>query len=356
MTNIKRLQRALPTDTEAAIITSKHNRFWLTGLKTSAGMLIITREKACFVTDFRYIEVARAKAKDFDCVLLDGKRADILKKIIRDFDIHKLSIEAQDLSVWKTNLLGKDLEDTHLDLSGELDSIIEDIRMIKTQSEIESITAAGQLTDSAFSHILDYVQIGRTEQEIALEIEIFMRKHGAMATAFDVIAVSGENTSMPHGEPSNRKIKAGDLVTMDFGAVVDGYLSDMTRTIAVHHISDEQRMVYDIVLKAQLAALAQIKAGEYCNKIDAVARDIIKDAGFDGCFGHGLGHSVGVQIHEEPRFSPTCDIRLKSGMIMTVEPGIYIAGKFGVRTEDLILVTENGYENLTKSPKDIIIV
>ena len=356
MTNIKRLQSALPQDIEAAIITSKHNRFWLTGFHTSAGMLILTREKACFVTDFRYIEVARAKAEDFDCVMIEGKRSDVLKKIIHDFDIHKLSIEASDLSVWKTNLLGKDLEETHLDLSGELDFIIEDIRMTKTKSEIEKITAAQQIADAAFGHILEFIQIGRSEREIALEIEIFMRQNGAMAAAFDVTTVSGENTSMPHGEPSNRKIKAGDLITMDFGAVVGGYLSDMTRTIAVQTISDEQKAVYELVLKAQLLALEHIKSGEYCNKIDAVARDIINNAGFEGCFGHGLGHSVGILIHEEPRFSPNCEQRLQNGMIMTVEPGIYIAGKFGVRIEDLILVTENGCQNLTKSPKELIIL
>ena len=211
------------------------------------------------------------------------------------------------------------------------------------------------LTEDGFAHILDYIRPGRTERDVALELEFYIRRQGAEAAAFDFIVVSGANTSLPHGVPTEKPIGSGEFVTMDFGAVVEGYHSDMTRTVAVGAVSEEQERVYDIVLQAQLAALSVLKPGLPCLKGDAAARDVIAAAGFGDCFGHGTGHGVGVEIHEQPRLSPSArGQELQAGNVVTVEPGIYIEGKFGVRIEDMAAITESGCENLTKSPKTLI--
>jgi Xaa-Pro aminopeptidase len=195
-----------------------------------------------------------------------------------------------------------------------------------------------------------------TERELALEIEYFMKKNGASGPSFDLIVVSGENSSRPHGVPDGRKIGSGDFVTMDTGAVVGGYCSDMTRTVAVGGVTEEMRRVYDTVLRAQLEAEKAVCAGAVCSDVDRIARDIIYGAGYEGCFGHGLGHSVGLQIHEEPHLSPSCGDVLCANMLMTVEPGVYLEGKFGVRIEDLVVVGEAGCEILTQSPKELMIL
>jgi Xaa-Pro aminopeptidase len=189
-----------------------------------------------------------------------------------------------------------------------------------------------------------------------LDMEFFMRKQGSEGVSFDFIVVSGKNSSLPHGVPTNKLIENGDFITMDFGAVVNGYRSDMTRTVAVGSVNDEQKRVYDTVLMAQKEALKAIAPEKVCKDIDAVARNIINNAGYEGCFGHGLGHSVGIEIHENPAFNTRCETVLQSGMIMTVEPGIYIENKFGVRIEDMVCVTEDGCVNLTKSTKDLIVL
>ena len=194
------------------------------------------------------------------------------------------------------------------------------------------------------------------EIDAALEMEVFMKSHGAGKLAFDTIFVSGAKTSLPHGVPGDKRIEAGDFVTMDFGANVDGYCTDMTRTVAVGHVSDEQKKVYDTVLKAQLACCGFAKAGYKGCEVDKVARDIIYGAGYEGCFGHGLGHAVGIEIHENPRYSPTCSDIIQSGMVMTIEPGIYLPGKFGVRIEDTTFVRPDGCEIVGKSPKELIVL
>jgi Xaa-Pro aminopeptidase len=210
------------------------------------------------------------------------------------------------------------------------------------------------ITDAAFEHILGIMKPGVCERDIALEIEYFMKKSGASGPSFDLITVSGENTSLPHGVAGSRCLREGDFVTLDIGDVVDGYCSDMTRTVAVGRISDEQKKVYDIVLEAQIAAENALCAGKVCSSIDKIARDIISDAGYGDCFGHGLGHSVGLLIHEEPRLSPSCHTVLEEGMTITVEPGIYLEGSFGVRIEDMAMITKDGCMVFTKSPKELI--
>ena len=237
-----------------------------------------------------------------------------------------------------------------------LDKAIKLQRSIKTDEEIANICKAQKITDDTFSYILERISAGRTEREIMLDMEFFLRKQGSEGVSFNFIVLAGKNSSSPHGSPSDKVVETGDFITMDFGAVINGYRSDMTRTVAVGSVSDKQRLVYETVLKAQRSAIAAAAPGKICKDIDAVARTIINDAGFEGCFGHGLGHSVGLDVHESPSFNTVDQSILKPGMVITVEPGIYLEGEFGVRIEDMIVVTESGCRNLTNSPKDLIIL
>ena len=215
---------------------------------------------------------------------------------------------------------------------------------------------AQAITDACFTHILPFIKPGAREIDLALEMEMFMRKNGAGKLAFNTILVAGKKTSLPHGVPGDNLVCDGDFVTMDFGANVDGYCTDMTRTVAVGHVSDEQKKVYETVQKAQATAAAFAKAGQRGCDVDKVARDLIDAAGYKGCFGHGLGHAVGIEIHENPRYSPMCTDTIKAGMMMTIEPGIYLAGKFGVRIEDTVLVGENSVQVLGSSDKNLIVL
>ncbi len=215
---------------------------------------------------------------------------------------------------------------------------------------------AQQITDHTFSHICGYIRPGVTETDIAREIGVTLAALGSDDKNFNFIVASGSNSSLPHGFATNRLVRKGDFVTMDFGAVYGGYLADMTRTVAVGSVTDEQRRVYETVKEAQKRAFDKIRPGAICREVDAAARDYIYQQGYEGCFSHGLGHSVGVEVHENPRFNEICTDRLIPGIAITVEPGIYLKKRFGVRIEDMIVVRENGFENLTKSPKDLIIL
>lgn len=229
-------------------------------------------------------------------------------------------------------------------------------RMVKDEEELAQIEQAEHIGDAAFSHILDILKPGVSEREIALELEFFMKKQGASKLSFDTIVASGPNGSMPHAQVTDRLLQSGDFVTMDFGCVYQGYCSDMTRTVAIGTPTDEMKKVYQIVLDANVRAMEQIAAGQKCSDIDAVARGYIAKQGYGAYFGHGLGHGVGLDIHEEPRFSPKCDVITTENMVITDEPGIYLPGQFGVRIEDLVVVKENGYRKLSQSEKQLIIL
>lgn len=235
-------------------------------------------------------------------------------------------------------------------------SVILESRMVKDETELQLLTQAESIGDAAFTHILDYIKPGVTEADIALEIEFFMKRQGASKLSFDTIVASGPNSSMPHAQVTNRKLQNGDFVTMDFGCVYQGYCSDMTRTVAIGEPTEEMKKVYQIVLDANLRAMDAIQEGVKCNEIDAIARNYIKEQGYGDYFGHGLGHGVGLDIHEEPRFSPKCEVVTKANMVITDEPGIYLPGKFGVRIEDLVVVKKKGYERLSHSEKKLIIL
>ncbi len=355
MNRIERLMQSLPDGLDAALILSKENRRYYTGFPSSAGILFVTRDQAYFLIDFRYIEAAQKAVRGCEVLLLENTRR-ALYALCQKHAVRAVGAELSYLTVADFQRYRALLEPAVLEEGDQLDRLILSQRRIKTPDEVEQIRRAQALTDETFRNILNAIQPGRTEREIALEMEFDMRRRGAEAVSFDFIVVTGKNSALPHGVPGDGVIKRGDFVTMDFGAVVGGYHSDMTRTVAVGEPSERQRLVYDTVLKAQLAALESIAAGRSCREIDAAARSIIDDAGFAGCFGHGLGHAVGIEIHEEPRFSPACDDTVEPGLVMTVEPGIYLQGEFGCRIEDMVYVTEAGTENLTESPKDLIVL
>ncbi len=340
---------------EAFLVESPANRFYFTGFESSAGSVLITKEGAVFLIDFRYVEKAKSVVKSCEVMLssrADSEIADLCKR----FSVKCLYVEADSTSVARFGALKNALEGVEVSQSDKFDRITEEMRSVKTEGELSLIRAAQEMTDKTFSYILNNIKPGRTEREIMLDMEFYMRRLGSEGVSFDFIVVSGKNSSLPHGVPTDKPVENGDFVTMDFGAVVGGYRSDMTRTVAVGSVSDEQKKVYDTVLRAQLEAEKAVKAGMVCRDVDKVARDIIYGAGYEGCFGHGLGHSVGIEIHENPNFNMRCQTVLKPGTIMTVEPGIYLENRFGVRIEDMVYVTRDGSINLTGSEKKLIVL
>jgi Xaa-Pro aminopeptidase len=248
------------------------------------------------------------------------------------------------------------LPGVEVDTSPVLSDTIDRLRAIKDAAEIAAMRRAQAITDACFSYILPKIRPGVREIDLALDMEMFMRSHGAGKLAFPIIFVAGSKTSLPHGEPGENRIQTGDFVTMDFGANVDGYCTDMTRTVAVGHVTDEQKRVYNTVLQAQLSGCSYAKAGQRGCEVDRVARDFIAAMGYGAYFGHGLGHAVGIEIHEEPRYSSSCEEIIRAGMMMTIEPGIYLPGKFGVRIEDTVLIGEEGCEILGSSDKNLLIL
>ena len=353
-TRVEKLKNELKKN-EALLITSDANRFYVTGFHSSAGQVFITNDGAEFLIDFRYVEKASACVES--CTVTLSKLPDEeIKERCEKQGIKTLYLEANTVSVSRMEALKKLLPDVEISSSDKFDKFIEELRSVKTAGELALIKQSQDLTDETFSYILNNIKAGRTEREVMLDMEFYMRKRGSEGVSFDFIVVSGKNSSLPHGVPTDKKIENGDFITMDFGAAIGGYRADMTRTVAVGSVSEEQRRVYDTVLKAQTESLKAIKAGLVCKDVDKIARDIIYGAGFEGCFGHSLGHSVGVEIHESPSFSPRCETILLPGTVMTVEPGIYLENRFGVRIEDMVYVTETGCENLTKSDKNLIIL
>ena len=351
---VLKLQQVLKAD-EAFLVSSDSNRFYLTGFNSSAGTVLITKFDAVFFIDFRYFEKAKNTVESCQVTLLN-KGAQQTYDFLKDKKIKTVFIENSFVNISEYARLENIFDGIKISKDNVLDTNLNKMRAVKTPDELKLIKRAQSLTEQTFDYILPRITANRSEREIMLDMEFFLRELGADGVAFDFIVVSGKNSSLPHGVPTDKKIEQGDFITMDFGAVVGGYCSDMTRTVALGNITDEQRFVYDTTLKAQLAAIEKIKSGAVCGDIDKISRDIIYNAGFKGCFGHSLGHSVGIDVHEAPNLSPDNKSVLQVGNVVTVEPGIYLENKFGVRIEDMVCVTQNGCENLTKSPKELIIL
>ena len=355
MTRLEKLGSMI--DADCALITSDINRRYLTGMKSSAGVVLVFKDKAYLIIDFRYIEKAKKllAGNSFIEVILQNKLYEQINSLIDKHGAKTVSIESMTMTV-------SELEAYKSKLSAEVlstDALSENInsmRMIKTPDECDKMIQAQRIAERGFEHMLSFIREGVTEREIQLELDYYMLSHGAEALSFDTIALSGKNTSLPHGVPSDKKVKRGEFVLLDFGAVVDGYHSDMTRTVCVGQPTDKMKQVYDIVLKAQLAAIDAVKAGIKGCELDDIARDIIAVEGYGEQFGHSLGHGVGVEIHEPPYAAKSYDMPLPENSIVTVEPGIYIENEFGVRIEDFVIVKADGCVNMTKAPKELIIL
>lgn len=353
---LEALQRNFPDGADAALIISPVNRRYYTGMLSTDGVLLVTRTDAVLLVDFRYIERARQVAAGCEVVLRDRLFPQLLA-LLEARGARSLAVETERMTVAEFSRLRGGLPGITLLETGGLDQAITRQRAVKTPGEIASVRAAQQITDRSFAELLNFLRPGVTERQAASELARLMREFGSEGEAFDTIAVAGPNSSMPHGVPTDRPLAAGDFFTLDFGAKKDGYCSDMTRTVAIGHVTDEMRRVYDTVLRAQQAALAAIRPGVPCREVDGAARRIIEEeAGYRGCFGHSLGHSLGLEIHETPVFSPLSKDDAQVGNLLSVEPGIYLEGRFGVRIEDIVWITESGCEDLTHSPKELLIL
>lgn len=353
---IKKLQKHL-AKSQAFLITSDVNRFYFTGLSSSAGSVLVTEKNAYLLVDFRYLEIAQKKVRHCKVVMFK-KLVQTIEMICRDENIKEIFAETQNLTMAQGDSFKQAFKKFGVSLSSEnlLDVLISNLRIVKSNEEISMTKQAQKITEEAYTEVLNYVKEGVSERQIALELEYLMRKKGADGVSFDLITISGANTSLPHGVPTDKTIKNGEFFLSDIGALYQGYHSDMTRTVAVGYATDEMQKIYNIVLEAQLKALEKVKAEVKASCVDETARSIISDNGYGEYFGHSTGHGVGLDIHEQPTIYKTNETILSKGMIITVEPGIYLPNKFGVRIEDMLSVTKKGYDNFATIDKKLIVL
>lgn len=348
----------LPDDVDAALIVSGENKRYFTGFPSDDGYLLITRDEAFFLTDSRYEEAASNQAEG--CTVICYKKpADAFKKLVSECGIiRKIMLEGSGFTVNHAESTEEIFREcgAECEKSARLDSLIGKLRIIKTSDEIDKIIKAQRITELALKDTLKLVKEGVSERDLALELEYKMRKLGADGVSFDLIVITGSKTSMPHGVPGNEKVKPGDMITFDIGALWQGYHSDMTRTYAFGYADEKQKRVYEIARTAQQLGLDAVRSGVTCSSVDKAARDYIASAGFGDRFGHSTGHGVGLEIHEAPTVSSLSETKLESGMVITVEPGIYLPGEFGVRIEDTVAVTSDGCINLATLPKELIVL
>ncbi|MCF0145041.1 MAG: aminopeptidase P family protein [Eubacterium sp.] len=338
------------TEADAVLITDPFNMRYLSGFCGGEGMLYVSRKQKILITDSRYVEQA---GRETEFQVVEEKtghvRTDILRECLMEESVSVIGYEDRDLRCHAFSVLQEKLP--QVKVWKPLDQRISRLRSVKTTEELTCLEKAESIGDAAFSEIPGILRPGMTEKEVAAELEYRMKKHGAEGVSFSTIVASGVHSSMPHAVPTDKKLETGDFVTMDFGCMYEGYCSDMTRTVVIGKASDQQNRIYDIVLEAQKACLDGLRAGITGKEADALARTVICKAGYGEYFGHGTGHGVGLYIHEEPRLSPSDLTVLEEGMVVTVEPGIYLPGFGGVRIEDMVVITKTGCRNLTKSPK-----
>lgn len=356
MNNVNSIQNKLAeAGLDALLVLDEKNQRYSCGFPFTDGAVLVTREKAYLFTDSRYIEAAEKSVDGSVSVELFGRGkplSELIKAALAENKVETLGAEEYSLPhgdyLRYEELLGRQLVPAQ--------HVFSELRAAKTEEEQQYMRQAQAIAEKALEDVLKIIKPGITERDIAAEITYRLLKHGAEGNSFDPIAVTGKNSSMPHGVPADTVVKAGDFVTMDFGCLYKGYCSDMTRTVAVGYATDEMKNVYDIVLNAQLAGIAAARAGVTGCEIDAAARRVIDGAGYGDCFGHAFGHSLGLCIHESPNASPACKTPMPVGAVISAEPGIYIPGKFGVRIEDVLILRENGCENITHAPKELIII
>lgn len=356
MNNVKSIQQQLISrGLDALLVTGEKNQRYALGFPFTDGAVLISREHAWLITDSRYIEAAQNAAGSFaEVVMYDGSKGlnAHLKALIADEHIAKLGAEEEGMShaefLRTEEALGLKLENAQC--------IFKTLRAAKSEEELSAMRQAQAIAELALAETLPMIRPGVSEREIAAELVYRMLRHGAEGNSFDPIVITGKKTSMPHGVPGDELVADGDFVTMDFGCLKHGYCSDMTRTVAVGHATDEMKNIYSIVLQAQLAGIAAARAGICGAQIDKAARDVIAAAGYGEYFGHGFGHSLGLDIHEAPNANPRGNEPMPVGAVISAEPGIYLPGKFGVRIEDVMILRETGAEVITKAPKNELII
>ena len=354
MKNLEKYLSILNDEVDGLLLTSRYSRHYGAEYDIAEGVAIVTKNGCRYFTDSRYIEAAEKGIRGFEVLEMNRENsyAKRLNDAIADFGVKTLGFEEEYLTV-------AELRHYEQTLNAGLVSYNEKIHQFrgsKEDWELELMRKAQDITDQAFSEVLTRIKVGMTEKQLQAELIYCMLKNGADGPAFSPIVVSGPKTSLPHGVPGDRVIQAGDFITMDFGALYQGYCADMTRTVAVGYATDEMKEVYNTVLQAQLAGIAAAKAGVLGKTVDNTARKVIEDAGYGKYFGHGFGHSVGLEIHEKPNCGRFSEEIMVENAVASAEPGIYIPGKFGVRIEDCLIYKADGTENITHSPKNLIII
>jgi len=339
---------------EGLLLTSRFSRLYGAQYDIAEGVAVVSKNGCRYFTDSRYIEAAQNGIKGFE--VMEMNRANPYHQLINqacaDFGVSTLGYEEDYLTVAEFKAFEEKLSAKLVPMNAKIHSF----RAVKEQWELDRMRKAQAITDRAFSEILSRIKAGMTEKQLQAELIYCLYKNGAEGMAFDPIVVSGPNTSLPHGVATDRVIREGDFITMDFGVILDGYCSDMTRTVAVGYATEEMEKIYNTVLQAQLAGISATKAGATGAQIDGAARKVIADAGYGDYFGHGYGHCIGMECHEAPNCNPRGSEPMQVNMVSSAEPGIYLPGKFGVRIEDLVVFTADGCENITASPKNLIIV
>lgn len=355
MKNLEKYQSLLETGkADGLLLTSVYNRLYAAQYRVAEGVALVTRSESYYFTDSRYIEAAETNLKGFTVQLVDANHSytDRINDVIKAHTVKSLGIEEADMTYGDYLRYNDKLHAVLVPMQTEIDAF----RATKEPWEVELMRKAQAITDQTFAELRKIICAGMTEKELEAELLYRLYKHGAEGPSFDPIVVSGPNTSLPHGVPGERKLAFGDFITMDFGCIYGGYCSDMTRTVALGFVSEEMDKVYQTVLQAQLAGIAATRAGVAGRDIDGAARQVIANAGYGDYFGHGYGHSLGILIHEAPNANTRNEEPMPENAVVSAEPGIYLPGKFGVRIEDVTVLTKDGCEILTKSPKNLIIL
>ena len=354
MKNLEKYLTLLDGEVDGLLLTSRYSRHYGAEYDIAEGVAVVSKAGCRYFTDNRYTEAAMNGIKGFEVldVAKGGGYVKCINQCIADFGITALGFEENYLTVSEFMLYEKNVNAKLVPFT----KAINGFRAVKEEWELNIMRKAQAITDKAFAEVVGRVKAGMTELELQAELIYCLYKNGATGLAFDPIVVSGPNSSLPHGVAGERVIQEGDFVTMDFGALYNGYCADMTRTVAVGHATEEMVKVYNTVLEAQLAGLAASRAGVPGKDVDEAARKVIRDAGYGEYFGHGYGHSLGLEVHENPSPNARNDQPMPVGAVASAEPGIYLPGKFGVRIEDVVIFTADGCENITRSPKNLIIL
>lgn len=357
MMRIKRLRKILAeNESFPYLVTDLTNIEYLTGFSGSNAILIIGENKNFLISDSRYEEYAKTlSGGKFEFILQKGTLAEALKEWAQKAEVKKIIVESGNITVSLFFDFRKKLGRIKLQQAQE--DYVNSLRMIKDSDEISILKEAASITDDCFYHLLKKIKPGIYEWDIAVEIDYYYKTHGCRSCSFDPIVASGAGSSMPHYIPSmTKKINPGDVLLIDMGCLYKGYNSDLTRTVFLGDIDDSLAEIYSIVLEAQMRAIDAVKSGAVASKVDAVARDFISQKGYGDNFGHGLGHGLGLEVHENPAIKSSSEIKLKKNMVVTIEPGIYLPEKGGVRIEDMVLVSSNRGEVLTKCSKELIVI